>query len=70
MQGLVELKNEYLTMLCDLLTVPIYQGISSIFDAAVEHKNKSGTNIDELRIFQDLLKNVVPKWPPRSLILQ
>lgn len=64
---LVEVKNEYLLTLCELLRVPIFQGISSIYDAAVEYKKKTNTAVAELRIFQDLLKNVVPKWPQNIL---
>lgn len=62
MESLAELKNEYLAVLSDLLAVPIYQGIASIYDAAakVAEMKESG---EELRVFQDLLKDVVPRWP-------
>lgn len=65
--ALVELKREYMTILSGYLCVPIYQGISSIYDAAVLHKKKNSVAMDELRLFQDLLKNVVPKWNPNIL---
>lgn len=65
--SLVELKKEYIGILTGYLCIPIYQGITSIFEAAVKHKQSNGIATDELRIFQDLLKNVVPKWSPKVL---
>lgn len=58
----MELKNEYLSIMCGYLSVPIFQGISSIYEAAVEHKKKTGSSVQDLRIFQDLLRSVVPSW--------
>ena len=65
--ALVELKREYTSLLAGYISTPIYQGLVSIYQAAAKHKEESGTTVDELRIFQDLLKNVVPKWSPNVL---
>jgi len=58
----VEIKNEYTILLCDIISPYIYQGFQSIYESAVAYKNKNNVDIDELRIFQDLLRNVVPNW--------
>lgn len=68
MSPLVELKNDYIQILSGFLCIPIYQGISSIFEAAVEYKKKNpSTAVQELRVFQDLLKQVIPKWHPTTV---
>lgn len=64
---LLELRREYLNMLIGHISIPIYQGIASIYDAACRHKKNTSINSEELRIFQDLLKNVIPKWSPAVL---
>ena len=58
----IEIKNEYTILLCDIISPYIYQGFQSIYESAVAYKNKNNVDIDELRIFQDLLRNVVPNW--------
>lgn len=64
MDGLVELKREYLNILCNTLAIPIYQGISSVYDIAVQTKEKNNIPKDVLTIFQELLRSVVPRWSP------
>lgn len=68
MEGLVEQKREYIKLLCGILAVPLYQGISSICDVAKDTKksNRAATK-DVLTVFQELLKGVVPKWTPSVL---
>ena len=53
---------EYLNILTELLTAPIYQGLASVYDLAIKHKNEYERTENELNIFKDFLRTVVPKW--------
>jgi len=55
----------YLNLLSDVLAPCVFQGIQSIYDAAVAHKARCSGDV--LRLFQDLLKNVVPSWSKETL---
>ena len=58
----IEIRNEYITHLSDNINQYIYQGFQSIYDNAVNYKKKNKVEFDELRIFQDLLRNIIPNW--------
>ena len=64
----IEIKNEYITSLCDIITQYIYQGFQSIYENALNYKRKNNVEMDELRIFQDLLRNIIPNWS--SVVLE
>jgi len=55
-------KDEYLCILVNILSPLLYQGLVSIYDTAVNYKKKNNLSTDELRIFQDLLRSVIPHW--------
>ena len=57
---LVDAKKEYTKKLVNLLTVPIYQGIQSIYDQARQASDEAGHQ-NYLRTFQILLRDI-PKW--------
>jgi hypothetical protein len=54
--------DEYLCILVNILSPLLYQGLVSIYDTAVNYKKKNNLDTDELRIFQDLLRSVIPHW--------
>ena len=60
-------KDEYLQILENILSPLLFQGFQSIFDTALSYKKKNNLNIDELRIFQDLLRSVVPNWNKNTI---
>jgi len=62
MDSYAEIKNEYINILTSILAPLIYQGFQSIFETAKVYKQKNDIKIDELRIFQDLLRNCIPNW--------
>jgi hypothetical protein len=55
-------RDEYLCILVNILSPLLYQGLLSIYETAQNYKKKNSLNTDELRIFQDLLRSVVPHW--------
>lgn len=57
---LVDAKKEYTKQLISFLSLPIYEGIKSIYDEAVEICNEN-EDPNYLRAFQLLLKQI-PKW--------
>jgi len=64
MNSYAEIKKEYSTILVSILAPLMFQGLQSIFDTAVNYKKKNNLKTHELRIFQDLLRNIVPNWSP------
>jgi hypothetical protein len=56
------IKDELLTLVSHILAPLIHQGFQSIYDIALKYKTKHNVNADVLRIFQDLLRNVIPNW--------
>lgn len=58
----VNAKKEYQTILINILTPLIFQGFQSIYETSRNYKMKNNIKTDELRIFQDLLRNIVPNW--------
>jgi len=56
------IKDELLTLVSQILAPLIHQGFQSIYDIALKYKTKHNVNADVLRIFQDLLRNVIPNW--------
>lgn len=59
---LLEAKQEYTTILCNILAPYVYQGFQSIYNTALSFKKKNNVEASELRIFQDLLRNIIPNW--------
>lgn len=55
-------KDEYVAILCELLNTPLYQGLASIYDVAIKHRDEHEKGSDELKIFKELLKSIVPRW--------
>lgn len=55
-------RSEYTTIFCELLSTPIYQGLASIYDIALQHRNTHEKSNDEIVIFKEFLKNIVPRW--------
>lgn len=53
-------------MLSEVLAAPLYQGIASIYDVALQHKKVKPQEC-ELRVFRDLLKSIVPNWSDQIL---
>lgn len=56
------IKDELLALVSHSLAPLIHQGFQSIYDIALKYKTKHNVNADVLRIFQDLLRNVIPNW--------
>jgi len=58
----LEIKNDHTNTLTEIISPYMYQGFQSIYESALAYKKKNNIEIDEHRIFQDLLRNVVPNW--------
>lgn len=58
----IEIRNDITLILSDILAPFIYQGFQSIYENALSYKKKNNIESDELRIFQDLLRNIIPNW--------
>lgn len=61
-KNIVEIKNEYTTFLCNILTPLLYEGLKSMYDHAIktsmELKKTSENTIGVLQLFQLYLRNV------------
>lgn len=60
-------KDEYIIIITNILSPLLFQGFQSIYETALSYKKKNNVNIDELRIFQDLLRSVVPNWNKNTI---
>ncbi|AZL89379.1 hypothetical protein QKC54_gp0449 [Megavirus baoshan] len=58
----LEIKNEYTEHLVDILTPYIYEGLTSIYKAAVDISEKAGKESHVLMTFQKLLQTI-NTWP-------
>ena len=55
-------KKEFSDILSLILSPFLYQGFQSIFDTARNYRKKNNIETSEFRIFQDLLRNIIPNW--------
>lgn len=64
----IEIRDDITLVLCDIIAPYVYQGFQSIYENALSYKKKNNVEFDELRIFQDLLRNIIPNW--NNIILE
>lgn len=56
---------EYSKILCEMLVTPVYQGMASLYDVALQHKEQK--NLNDMQVFRELLKSIVPRWTEQIL---
>ena len=66
---LADAKQEYTNQLISILTIPVYEGIKSIYEGALEVSNKNIQGRNFLKTFQILLSQT-PTWEPEKLEIE